>query len=229
MRTILFLIVIPVSLIAQSRDYFIYPVPLAPNDFISTVGLSLAELPEDQVEEVSTAIRAPLFNFQARYGLPENFSLYGAFYTNFATYHFSLGPRWKYRIDRLSFYLGYDVAFWFGALNQFGYDSKVNAWMHYPNFSLGYEFNKFAVTIKAELIYQVDLTVKSEDVEVSTEYNKFVGTAIGAYIEQPLWKDNIVILGIKVNYTKYYYPIWAAFPTFDRYFYIPEIVIGLNL
>ena len=215
--------------LAQESNYFHYPAGLTEKRYIHSVGLSVADLPEAQVEEVSSVVRAPLFNYQGRYGMPGNFSLYGAFYSNIATYHISLGPRWHYSIDRLAFSVGYDVAYWFGVLNHFGYDSKVRGWFHYPNITVGYRFDDLAVTMKAELILQTSVTNRQEDVEVSSDKNTFSGYTTGIYIEQPLWKDHIVIIGLKMNYTKFYYPIWVTFPTFDHYFYIPEITLGYNL
>ena len=93
----------------------------------------------------------------------------------------------------------------------------------------GYELDKFAVTFKTELVIQTARTDRSDDVEVDSDFNTFSGMTFGLYIEQPLWKRSYVLLGLKMNYTKFYYPIWAAFPTFNRYFYVPELVVGFNL
>lgn len=226
---ILILLLMSAVVCAQSPNYFHYPAQLAQGTLKHSVGLGLADLPEDQVEESSDYIRGPLFNYQLRYGLPRNFTLYGAAYTNIVTFHFSLGPKWHYRFDRFALAVGYDIAYWFGALNHFGYKSKINGWFNYPNLTIGYSFNEFAVSIKSELIIQTSLTNKAEDIEVSSTYNTFSGTTVGVYLEQPLWKEHIVIIGLKMYYTKYYYPLWAAFPTFNRYFYIPEITMGFNL
>ncbi len=217
------------GLYAQTDGYFIFPQAMAYGKYASTVGLLSAGLPEDQVEEASSLIRAPLLNYQAMYGLPENFKIYGSFHTNIITYHFALGPKWGFRLDKFSTNIGYDVAYWFGQLEQFGFKSKVNGWLHYPNLTVGYEFEKFAVSIKGELILQASLTQKQEDIEISSDKNAFAGGTVGVYIEQPLWKDNYMLIGLKVNYTKFYYPTWASFATFNRYLYIPEIVLGINL
>ena len=85
------------------------------------------------------------------------------------------------------------------------------------------------ISIKSEVIIQTSRSDKSDDVKVKSDFNTFSGITFGLYIEQPLWKDNYILLGLKMNYTKFYYPIWAAFPTFNRYFYIPEFTLGFNL
>lgn len=217
------------NLLAQEKNYFIYPQQLPFEKYKSSVGLGLADLPEDQVEEASTFIRGPIFNYQALFGLPNNFQIYGAVFTNIATFHFSLGPRWTYQLNHFAFALGYDIGYWFGELNQFGYNSKVKGWIHYPNLTIGYDSKNFTISLKSELIIQTSRTDKSDDVEIETDFDSISGLIIGLYIEQPLWKDNYVLLGLRMNYTKFYYPIWAAFPTFNRYFYIPEIMIGFNI
>ena len=214
---------------AQTKDYFIYPQHMPFEKYKSSVGLALADLPEDQVEEASTFIRGPLFNYQALYGLPKNFQIYGSLFTNIITFHFSFGPKWNFQTDNLAFAFGYDIAYWFGELNQFGFKSKVNGWINYPNIAIGYDFNKFSISLKGELIILTSLSEKSDDVEIETDFNTFSGFTAGLYIEQPLWKNNYFLVGLKINYTQFYYPVWAAFPTFNRKFVIPEIIIGFNL
>ena len=53
------------DLMAQTKNYFIYPQHLPFEKYKSSVGLGLTDLPEEQVEEASTFFRAPLFNYQA--------------------------------------------------------------------------------------------------------------------------------------------------------------------
>ena len=214
---------------AQTDGYFIYPQSIHAGDYFSTIGLLTASLPEDQVEEASSMIRGPLFTYQGLYGLENNFQLYGGVYTNIITFHFSVGPKWGLTFNKFAFKVGYDIAYWFGKLEQFGFQSKIRGWISYPNLALGYEFKKFAISVKGELIILTHLTEKQDNIEISTNRNSFAGMTLGIYIEQPLWKKNYMLFGLKINYTKFYYPTWAAFATFDRYLYIPEIVLGINL
>lgn len=231
---ILFLIIsffIFSSLFAQAEpDYFYFPKEVQKKQYSHMVTLSLANLPEDFVEEASTMIRGPLFGYNAAYGLPHNFTIDGNFTTNIVTYQFALGSKWRYKFSeewRLS--IGFDFSYVFGQLRQFGFDSKITTWMSYPNVTIGYKFPKFALALKVEGIFIADLKTKQDDIELSKEYDGISGISFGFYIEQPLWKDNYLTLGIKNNYTKFYYPAWAVFPSFDRAFWIPEFFIGLVL
>lgn len=217
------------TLSAQTDRYFMYPQPSMEGKYIGSVGLLAAGLPEDQVEEASDVIRGPLFNYRGLYGLSNNFQLFGAIYTNIITFHFSLGPKWGLQFDKFSFNLGYDIAYWFGKLEQYGFQSKIKGWISYPNLTVGYEFKKFAVSMKSELIILTSLKEQQDDIEIESNRHSFAGVTLGFYIEQPLWKDNFMLIGMKMNFTKFYYPTWASFATFDRYLYIPEIVLGINL
>jgi len=214
---------------AQSADYFMYPRPLDINEFNSSIGVGLVGLPEDQAEEASTMIRAPLLNYQVLFGLPSDFQLYGAAHTNIATFHFTLGPKWRLNIGNFALALGYDFAYWFGKLEQYGFNSEVRGWSSYPNLTLGYDFARFAVSVKGTLIILNSLDELQDDIEISTDYETVSGGSLGFYIEQPLWKNNYLLLGFKINYTKFYYPTWALYTTFNRYLYIPEFILGFNL
>jgi hypothetical protein len=98
--------------------------------------------------------------------------------------------------------------------------------MNYPNLTVGYEFSQFTISIKGELILITSLTQSADDLEVASDVNAYSGYAITIAVEQPLWKDNYFLVGLKINQVKFYYPQWAAFSTFDRLFFIPEFTVG---
>jgi hypothetical protein len=200
---------------------FFFPHPYQFQQMISSLGLSTAKLPEDVVE-TDDIFRAPLFSYRMKYGLPENFLAEGGVETNIVTWHISVGPKWNYELDRMGFSVGSDVAYWFGKLKQFGFDTKFTGWIFYPNISAGYRFNKFTVSLKSELVLNLAEKSTNGTSEVSNDLDFFNGWTIGIYLEQPLWKDNFVVIGIRSTFLKFYYPMWAAFSTFDRTFYIPE-------
>jgi hypothetical protein len=210
------------------ENSFYYPHSLKQNEVFQTLGMASAKLPEDVVE-TDDVFRAPLFSYRIKYGLPENFIAEASLESNFITYHFAAGGKWNHEFGKLSVSAGTDIAFWFGMLKQFGFDTKIEGWNLYPNLSVGYAFENFSVSIKSELLFILAQSTRNGDIETENTYDTFSGYSFGLYIEQPLWKDNFVIIGFKSNFTKFYYPLWAGFSTFDRYFYIPEFVVGFNL
>ena len=213
------------NLLAQQINFkdntFFFPHSYQSGQIISSLGLSTAKLPEDAVE-TDDVFRAPLFSYRMKYGLPENFLVEGGVETNIVTFHFSLGPKWNYELGRMGFSVGTDIAYWFGKLQHFGFDTSYKGWILYPNVSAGYRFNKFTISVKSELVFNLAETSKNGDLKVSTNNDFFNGYTVGVYLEQPLWKDHFVVIGIRSTFLKFYYPMWAAFSTFDRIFFIPE-------
>jgi hypothetical protein len=204
-----------------NENTFFYPHAYNSGQIVSSLGIALAKLPEDVVE-TDDVFRAPLFSYRLKYGLPENFLAEGSVETNIVTFNFMLGPKWNYELDRWGFSVGTDLSYYTGKLEQFGFDTKFTGWVLYPNISAGYQFDKFTISLKSELVFNLAEQSKNGDAEIKNDLDFFNGWTIGFYIEQPLWKDNFVALGVRSTFLKFYYPMWAAFSTFDRSFYIPE-------
>lgn len=229
---LLFFLVYISTSIAQQLNFndntFFYPHPFQLGQINSSLGVSTAKLPEDAVE-TDDLFRGPLFSYRMKYGLPENFLAEGGVESNIVTFHFSLGPKWSYEVGRLGLSVGTDIAYYFGQLNHFGFDTDFNGWALYPNLSAGYRFDKFAISLKSEIVLNLAQKSTQGDLEVTHDVETFNGFTVGLYLEQPLWKDNFIVIGIKSNFVKFYYPMWAAFTTFDRTFYIPEATITFIL
>ena len=200
---------------------FFYPHSFSPGKIVSSLGLSLAKLPEDVVE-TDDVFRAPLFSYRMKYGLPKNFLAEGSVESNIVTFNFMLGPKWNYELDKFGFSVGADLSYYFGQLEQFGFDTKFNGWALYPNISAGYQFEKFTISLKSELVFNLAEQSKNGESEIENDLDFFNGWTIGFYLEQPFWGDNYVVLGVRSTFLKFYYPMWAAFSTFDRTFFIPE-------
>ncbi len=220
------------EIFAQDPDIgsntFYYPHPLEVKQIVHAAGLASAKLPEDVVE-TDDIIRAPLFSYELKFGLPENLILYGGVHTNIVSNHFALGTEWNYNFSRLGIAAGTNVAFWFGRLKQFGFNTSYTGWILYPNLSIGYRFNKFTASIRSEIVLNLTETSKNGGIKVTDNSQFFNGFTIGIYLEQPLWKDNFVVIGVRSTYLKFYYPVWAAFSTFDRTFFIPEFTFKFIL
>lgn len=207
---------------------FHYPVELRTHEFRSSLDINFARAPQDILEEASF-IRAPLPTWDMRYGLPYSFQLTGAITSIVITNHIALGASWVYAFDRLHCEVGYRLAYWFGFMSVEGFDNTANGWINYPGLAVGYDFGSFAVTLRGELNIVTSLSTYAGDLEMSTNNNFYNGGSIALLLEQPLWKDNYVTLGFRVNHVKFFYPTWLLFPTFNRYYYIPEIIMGIRL
>ena len=219
--------IIPQELNIEENTFY-YPHSFGIKQLTHVVGLAQATLPEDVVE-TDDIFRAPLFTYDIKYGIPENFIFNGGIATNIVTFHFSAGINWNYNLGRLGLSAGTDIAYWFGRLKQFGFNTSYTGWILYPNISVGYRFNKFSLTLKSEVVFDIAEASKNGNIEVSNENEFYNGLTFGIYLEQPLWKDNYIVLGIRSTFLKFYYPMWAAFSTFDRRYYIPEAVFRFIL
>ncbi len=194
--------------------------------------LSLARAPEDILLEFSQ-LRAPLFSFDVYYGLPQNFLLEGKWTTViFFTNQIAIGAKWTHEWDRLHMSVGDDIAYMFGHLDQGAvktFDNRMKGWMNYPNISVGYAFNSFALTLKGELSVITSITATSDNIELSSDKNIFNGGSVALYVEQPFWKEHFLNIGFKSNFIKFFYPTWPIFPTFNKTYFIPEFVVGFHI
>jgi hypothetical protein len=213
--------------------YFIYPQKFEAAHFKHCLSIYAAKLPEDVVEEASNWIFAPVFAYDLKFGISENFALTGGVKSNIITHHFSLGARWIHRWNKFAVALGYDGAYFFGYLDNFGFESKINGWFTYPNLTIGYQFTGFTLAIRMEAHILMALNETIDDLKINHDIGKYIGkydgVSLGFYIEQPFWKRAVVVLGMKFTVSRFYYPAWMAFTRFDRPLLIPETFLGFNL
>ncbi|MCB0732105.1 MAG: hypothetical protein KDC88_13835 [Ignavibacteriae bacterium] len=197
--------------------------------FKNILSLSLSQLPEDIIEEVNSLIYSPLISYDAKIGIPYNFSINGSITTNFITNHFSFGVNWNYQKNRFAISPGYNIAFWFGILEDFDFSSRNVGWLHYPNLTLGYAFEKATVSLRSEIILNTFYTQFVDNIEVTTERNTISGYSLALYVEQPLWKNHFMSIGFKANFSRFYYSAWLAYTNSVQFRFIPEVQIGLIL
>jgi hypothetical protein len=185
-----------------------------------SAGLLLVKPPMDLLEN---NYQGPLANFHGTLGLPWKLTLEGDVSTIVISNQFALGPHINFNYRKLGLKVGWDVAFAFGRLTQFGFDNKSRVWMHYPTISVGYRLKTMAFTIKGEAVIVSRASQISGDNELVRSTNFFNGVTGAIYIEQRLWKDHVFVIGFKDNYEKFYWPVWMIFTTFNRFYHIPEL------
>jgi hypothetical protein len=211
------------------KGSFFFPRPYEKEEFAHEFAVILAKLPEDQIEATSSWIYSPLFIYKAKYGLGKGFNITGQANTNIISFLFDAGAQWNYSLNRFSFGVGSSINYWFGALHQFGFDSKVKSWSGRTDLFVGYASENFTVTIAGEINYIFGIKQKADDIITSDKGTNFNGGSIAFLIEQPAWKDKFMTLGVKMNWVKLYWPAWAVFPSWDKYFFIPEVFVGFVL
>ncbi|HTQ27522.1 MAG TPA: hypothetical protein VMI35_05310 [Puia sp.] len=180
-------------------------------------------------------IIAPMLSYAGKYSLPYGFNVQGSFTTLIISNRINLGPFWNYSTGNYHFAAGYQVAFNFGELTQFGYNTWVKGWEQQPSLTAGYSFQKLAVVLRGDL-YWTNAFYVSQDKYVIPYTTSFInGYSISGSIEQKLYtnkkknKDKLLSFGVKVYNVRYHFVAWPAFPVNKYRYWVPEFQLGLNL
>jgi len=204
-----------------------YPAPLQTWEWRRSIGLSLSTLPKEIVEEELN--QSPALDLRSRLGLPFGFSADARLLVQVLTNHIAVGGSWSHAFGRFAFSLGDDAAFWFGFLTIEGFNNSANGWLNYPYATFGYDFGRFRVTLRGEMLLVLSYRAYAGENLLASDRNGFGGFAGSVIIEQPFWKKTHVTLGFKASYLKYFYQSWFTFETFNRYLFIPELSVGFIL
>ena len=178
---------------------------------------------------VYTSLTAPTINLHKTMGLPGNFAIIADLSTIFVSNQLTLGPNWNYHHQNFSFNLGYNVGFLFGQMKVKEFKNQAAAIILYPNASIGYKLKKVAFTLRGELSNVVYSRVTAGEAEVFHDQRYFNGGSCALYIEQRLWKQHVMVLGLKDNINKLYWPVWLLFPSYNRFYNIPELYFSFVL
>ncbi len=199
-----------------------YPQAMKPWSHKMAAGVSLISMPAAIAQSGST-IRWPLFVYEYTLGLPAHFTLATSFSTEIVTNHIEAMPRWQFAIsDRLHGDVGLGVAYWFGQLTVNRFDQHIHGWMAYPYVGIGYDWGKLALSFQATGTHVLSLDTKSGDLTANYSTDWYSGTSYRLILEQPMFGHTTLGFALQASRIKFYYPQWPLFPTFDRYFWIPE-------
>ena len=176
------------------------------------------------------AYHVPFFNIRSAMGLSRNLSAQMSLGTVLLSNQFSLGLYWHHRVARkFDFSVGYEAAGVFGRFKQAGFNSTMVGVIHYPGLSWGYRYKDIAFTLRGQVSFVGRVHVLVGESSISDDTNFYNGFNIGLYMEQRLWKNHVFVMGLSNHYTKFSYIAWPAFSSFNRFYNIPEISIGLVL
>ncbi|HMK39586.1 MAG TPA: hypothetical protein VK569_09610 [Bacteroidota bacterium] len=211
----------------QTQPLLFFPTRVPEKAYWQSAGLTTVAPPVEITEELQ--VRWPAFDYHALYGIPYGFALEGRAAVQVLQNRFSAGPKWSSEVGPVSYSLGWDLSYWFGALTVGGFDSKAHGWEGSPNVSLGYRFGDIAATVKVEALMDYSFVSSQGGLEVTTNSTWFTGMGYSVVLEQPFYKHQYLTLGLRAMYTKFFWQTWSLFPTFDRYLFYPEIIVGFIL
>jgi len=174
-------------------------------------------------------IKAPFFNYSCKLALPMAFNLQASLSTIFVSNRINAGPFWNYSVNKFHFAAGYQVAFNYGYLGQFGFHTKLTGWEQQPSLTAAYSFGKTAVILRGDLYYTSALDVNEGGFVISAKEHFLNGYSVTATYDQRLYKNKVMSLGLKVNYVRYHIIAWPALPVNSYRYAVPEFQLGLNL
>jgi len=174
-------------------------------------------------------VNAPLFTYSAKLSLPKSFDIQACLATVYVSNRLNFGPSWNYSIHNYHFGIGYQIAYDFGQLNQFGYKTKFSAWEQQPFVTVGYSFEKIAFIFRGDLYRtnSLDFNEGGHSVPMWTSFTN--GYSISASIEQRLYRNKVISVGIKMNNLRYHFLAWPAFPVNQNNYWVPELQLGIKL
>lgn len=204
---------------------FLLPQALTKGKYYSSIYLLNVFTPQDWTLDM---IKAPMICYAGKYTLPKGFNLQGSLSTILVSNRINLGPFWNYSIGNDHFGVGYQVAFNYGVLNQFGYQSTLTGWEQQPSITYGHSFKTMAITFRGDLYWTTSLYL-SEGGNVIPFTNDYInGYSITGSLEQRLTKNKVMSIGLKWSYLRYHILAWPAFPVNSNRYDVPELQFGLN-
>jgi hypothetical protein len=207
---------------------FFMPQPLPGGHYYSSISVLYVVTPKDWTLDNVTA---PMFFYQAKYTLPKGFNLQAGLSSLIISNRIYLGPYWNYRINNSNNYvgLGWNVAWNYGRLNQFGFATTLTGWEQQPSISFGHAFARTAVTFRADVYWTNVLYITEGKNTLQTAGGFINGYSFSADFEQKLYKNRAINFGLKMDYIQYHIVAWPAFPVNGKRYWMPEFKIGLNL
>jgi hypothetical protein len=204
---------------------FFLPQALPAGKYFQSVSILYVVLPKDWTLD---DINAPMLSYAGKYTLSHGFNLQASLATLLISYRANLGPFWNYSVNHLHFGVGYQVAFNFGILRQFGFNTKLIIWEQQPSLSFGYSFRDVAVVLRGDM-YWTNAIYEDQGGHVIPHTTSFIdGYSVTGTVEQRLWKNRLLSFGVKVYNAHYHIIAWPAFPVNRYRYWLPEFQLGLS-
>jgi hypothetical protein len=204
---------------AKQKPFVFFPGAYQKWDYKISAGLSLTRLPNEIVEEEINTL--PMLNADFKMGLPHKFMLNTKINTNYISNMVSLALQKNIIDKKFALAAGVNGSIWYGQLHQEIFRLNAFGLILNPYIVGGVHFDDIYLSMKLENQFGTMRTFSN-------------GTALGksnqpnsAYsftfnIEQPLWNNHWVALGLKLNYAKFNYQSWLTYSAIDQYLLYPE-------
>ncbi len=208
------------------KEYsFLLPLPKSAWKYSHAIYVQWVVPPKDWTLD---AVTAPMFNYTGKYTLPKNFNVQAGLSSLIISNRLNLGPFWNYSTGNFHFAAGYQIAYNFGWLLGFGFNTTLTGWEGQPSLTAGYSFEKTSVVIRGDLYSTLDISLTEGGNTISANERFLNGYSVTLSYEQRLTRKRTMSLGFKINYLRYHIIAWPALPASKYRYFMPEFQIGLN-
>jgi hypothetical protein len=204
---------------------FLLPQDQAPGHYSSSLFLLNIFMPPDWTLDV---IKTPMICYVGKYSLSHGLNIQANVSTMFVSSRIMAGPWWNHSVNNFHYGVGYQVAFNYGVLNQFGFHTTLTGWEQQPSVAAGYSFKNMAVTLRGDLYITNALYLHEGGYTVPFTDTYLNGFSITTSLEQRLVKNKVMSVGFKASYLRYHVLAWPAFPVNAYHYFVPEVQLGLN-
>lgn len=210
----------------QVSRCFYLPKAIKPLDIGINAGLSLTKLPTQIVEEEIDV--SPVVFANAKFGLPWNVSAGLYFATNYISNIGTVSLLYHLNSGGLYLAAGCGGSMWFGHLEMETIRLKSYGVLVKPIVTAGYDFGDIALSSSIEVQYGF-MNTFSDDALLANFKQPRSGYTLKIFVEQPLWNNNWVVLGVGLNYATFYYQSWLTYSAVKNYLLYPEFIFGFTL
>jgi hypothetical protein len=210
----------------SATGYQYFNQPCSVWDWQLMAGAGITKLPTDIVEEeINTS---PVVYGDFKIGMPLNFSADLYFASNYISNIGTLGLRFNPFTEPFPFSVGVRSSMWFGHVEMESIKLKSYGFLLKPVISAGLVIEDILITSSFEIQWGKMYTY-SEDSLLATFKQPSSGYTLRFEVEQPFYGDQLVMIGIGLNYNTFYYQSWLSYSAIKEYLLYPEIYLGFLL
>jgi len=217
-----------------ARQYFYFPKASDTWDISYLLGFTLTKLPAYIVEEeINTS---PALFGALRMELPLNFSTNLLISSNYISNIGTLGLMYHLNLGLTNLSVGMNGSMWFGHLDIEYIKLKAYGILVKPIATVGFDFNDFLLSSSLELQYGYMKTFSDDDSYLEWE-DEFISKSwypasclsLRINVEQPLWNNNWVLLGVGLHWATFYYQAWITYSAIKQPLIYPEFYFSFIL
>lgn len=207
-------------------EYINFPRAYEAWDYKFLAGVGITRLPTNIVEEeINTS---PVLFGSFRLDIPWDISAELYLASNYISNIGTLSLQLNLINSYVSFAPGIRGSMWFGHLEMESIKLKSYGMLVKPYISIGIDFGDILFTGTFEVQFS-NMYTFSEDSLLARFNQPRSSYTLRFTLEQPLFRNNWVLLGLGLNYATFYYQSWLSYSALRQYLLYPEMYFGFIL